>query len=53
MADCWIVVGVGILMVEMFFQDDPEPAAEEVGSSMELSAPQKEAGGAVLTSGDD
>ena len=25
MADCWIVVGVGILMLEMFFEPRPRP----------------------------
>ncbi len=29
MADCWIVVGVGILMLEMFFEAEPEPPADE------------------------
>lgn len=29
MADCWIVVGVGILMVQMFFEADPDAVAEE------------------------
>ncbi len=24
MADCWIVMGVGVLMVQMFFEEDPE-----------------------------
>ena len=39
MADCWIVVGVGILMVQMYFEEDPdaEPndadVAAESGSS--------------------
>ena len=31
MADCWIVVGVGILMVQMFFE--PEPPADEAEPS--------------------
>lgn len=24
MADCWIVVGVGVLMIQMFFEEDPD-----------------------------
>jgi signal peptidase II len=34
LADCWIVVGVGILMLEMFFAPeegaDPEPASDDL-----------------------
>lgn len=25
MADCWIVIGVALLMIQMFFEPDPEP----------------------------
>lgn len=31
MADCWIVVGVGVLMAQMFFEPDPETASEGDG----------------------
>jgi len=27
MADCWIVMGVGVLMVQMFFEEDPDADA--------------------------
>ena len=36
MADSWIVVGVGVLMIEMFFEPDPED--EEPEAESELSA---------------
>lgn len=29
MADCWIVVGVGILMAQMFFEEDPEEGTSD------------------------
>ena len=39
LADCWIVVGVGILMVQMYFEEDPpEEEAEAVTSSPEPPA---------------
>lgn len=38
MADCWIVVGVGVLMVEMFFEEEPKPAVEESGVGSDLPA---------------
>lgn len=28
MADCWIVVGVALLMIQMFFEPEPEPATD-------------------------
>lgn len=31
LADCWIVVGVGILMIEMLFEEDPAEAGEPPG----------------------
>lgn len=30
MADCWIVVGVGVLMLEMLFESEEDPQAAEV-----------------------
>jgi signal peptidase II len=36
MADCWIVVGVALLMIQMFFE--PEPAAESESGDPALSA---------------
>jgi signal peptidase II len=53
MADCWIVVGVGILMIEMFVQGDPESVAEEAGMSLELAAAQKETGRAAIVGRED
>ncbi|MCP4908485.1 MAG: signal peptidase II [bacterium] len=38
MADCWIVGGVGILMLEMFFEADPEPPAEDSGIPSDLAS---------------
>ncbi len=29
MADCWIVIGVGILMTQMFFEEEPVPDESE------------------------
>lgn len=29
MADCWIVVGVAVLMIQMFFEGEPDPAPNE------------------------
>jgi signal peptidase II len=38
MADCWIVVGVALLMIQMFFEPEPEPAAESESGDPALSA---------------
>jgi signal peptidase II len=37
MADCWIVIGVGILMIEMFFEQEDEPSVEEPDEVSDLS----------------
>lgn len=38
MADCWIVVGVGILMIEMFFEEEEiEPPTDDGEVAKELS----------------
>ena len=43
MADCWIVVGVGILMVQMYFEEDPPeeetPAPSAAGDEGATSSP--------------
>ena len=35
MADCWIVIGVGILMIQMFFEEDPDAEPTEAEASAE------------------
>jgi signal peptidase II len=35
MADCWIVVGVGILMVQMFFEEDPDAEPNDADGAAE------------------
>jgi signal peptidase II len=37
MADCWIVIGVGILMIEMFFEQEDESSVEEPDAASDLS----------------
>jgi signal peptidase II len=37
MADCWIVMGVGILMIEMFFEQDEESPIDESDAASDLS----------------
>ncbi|MAG30065.1 MAG: signal peptidase II [Deltaproteobacteria bacterium] len=38
-ADCCIVVGVGVLMVEMFFETEPEKPVEEAAAGIEEELP--------------
>jgi len=35
MADCWIVVGVGILMVQVYFEEDPDAEPNDADSAAE------------------
>jgi signal peptidase II len=38
MADCWIVCGVAILMIEMFFEEEPGPPEEDPDFDSKLGA---------------
>jgi signal peptidase II len=38
MADCWIVVGVGILMLEMFFEGEPDAPVDDAAVSSKFSS---------------
>lgn len=39
MADCWIVVGVGILMVQMYFEEDPDAEPNDADGAAESGSP--------------
>ena len=39
MADCWIVVGVGILMVQMYFEEDPDAEPNDADGAAEAGSP--------------
>lgn len=38
LADCWIVIGVGLLMFQMFFEPDPEAAERALDPSLPSEA---------------
>ena len=39
MTDCWIVVGVGILMVQMYFEEDPDAEPNDADGAAESGSP--------------